>query len=260
MCLCSQTAWAEDALPKMQWQLGAAIAALQIPLYPGSAEHRQYLLPLPYLKVRSKYLDIDQSIRAKLFHSRRISLSISADFGVPVRSNDSLVRKGMPNLDTTFQLGPVIEINLVGTRDQPRNLRLELPVRYAFSTDIKTVDSLGWIYEPRFSYETSRTSDVGFSWKITAGLRYAGETYNGYYYDVSPAFVTATRPQFTSGSGYGGSFADVMGSWREGELIYWTYMRYQNLSGAVFEDSPLVERKTYYFFGVGVTWVFAHSP
>ena len=224
----------------MEWEIGAALAALQIPLYPGSADHRQYLLPLPYLKVRSEFLDVDQGIRAKLFRGTRIRLSMSADLGVPVRSKDSLVRKGMPNLDTVVQFGPLLEINMAGSREGPWDLRFELPARIAIASDIKSVHNLGWIYEPRFSYETYRSSSTGFFWKITA-------------------FSTATRPEFTSGSGYGGSFADIIASWREDELIYWSYLRYQNLAGAVFENSPLVEQKNYYFLGVGITWVFAHS-
>jgi MipA family protein len=259
MLLCSQLARAERLLPKMEWEMGAALAALQIPLYPGSADHRQYLLPLPYLKVRSEFLDVDQGIRAKFFRGSRMRLSLSADLGVPVRSEDSLARKGMPNLDTTVQFGPLLEINLAGSRDSPWDMRFELPARLAIASDIKSVHNLGWVYEPRFSYETHRSSDTGFSWKITTGLRYASEIYNGYYYDVPAAFATATRPQFTSGSGYGGGFADVIASWREDDLLYWSYVRYQNLSGAVFENSPLVEQKNYYFLGVGVTWIFAHS-
>jgi outer membrane scaffolding protein for murein synthesis (MipA/OmpV family) len=255
----SQFARAEFQLPKMEWEIGAALAALQIPLYPGSADHRQYLLPLPYVKVHSEFLDIDEGIRARLFGTTDVRLSMSADLGVPVRSQDSLVRKGMPNLDTVFQLGPLFEMTLAGSRDSAWELRFELPARFAFATDVKTVHSLGWIYEPRFSYQTRRSSNAGFQWKLTAGLRYASETYNGYYYDVPPVFAIATRPQFTSGSGYGGSFADVIASWREDELIYWSYLRYQNLSGAVFANSPLVEQKNYYFLGVGVTWIFAHS-
>ena len=239
--------------------MGAALAALQIPLYPGSAEHRQYLLPLPYLKVRSEFLDIDQGIRARLFREADVRLSLSADLGVPVSSQDSLVRQGMPDLDTTVQFGPLLEINLAGSHDGPWELRFELPARLALASDLKSVHNLGWIYEPRLSYETRLSSRTGFSWKLTTGLRYAGETYNGYYYDVPTAFATTTRPAFTSGSGYGGSFADVIASWREDELIYWSFLRYQNLSGAVFANSPLVEQKNYYFLSVGVTWIFAQS-
>jgi len=42
-------------------------------------------------------------------------------------------------------------------------------------------------------------------------------------------------------------------------VIYFALLRYQNLNGAVFEDSPLVETENYFFLGVGVTWVLAQS-
>jgi outer membrane scaffolding protein for murein synthesis (MipA/OmpV family) len=101
--------------------------------------------------------------------------------------------------------------------------------------------------------------NAGLAWQMTAGVRYASASYHAYYYDVPVAFATATRAQFSAGSGFSGGFADVTAAWREDSMIYWAFVRYQNLSGAVFENSPLVEQKDYYFFGLGLSWIFAHS-
>lgn len=257
--LSSQLSSANDTAPALDWELGATLAALQIPLYPGSAANKQYLLPLPYAKLHSEFLDIDEGIYARLFRTTAVRLSLSADLGVPVNSDESRVRKGMADLDTVLQLGPLLEITLAGSRDQSRELRFELPARLAFATDFSEVSNLGWIYEPRFSVESRRVAKTGLAWQVTAGVRYASAAYHAYYYDVPTAFVTAERAQFTSVSGYGGGFADVIAAWREDTVIYWAFLRYQNLSGAVFENSALVEQNSYYFIGVGLSWVFAHS-
>ncbi|MGB5395785.1 MAG: MipA/OmpV family protein [Gammaproteobacteria bacterium] len=257
--LYSSRAPAETAPQSLQWELGASLAALQIPLYPGSKESKGYLLPLPYVIFRSDFLEIDEGIRAKIFQSADIRLNLSADFGVPVNSDDSDVRVGMTDLSTVLQVGPLLEITLGGSRKQPWHLRLELPARFALATDFKSVDNLGLIYEPRLTYETRRPFKTGFAWQLTAGLRYASDKYHAYYYDVPAQFATPTRAEFKSGGGYSGFFSDVIGNWRYGDLIYWAFVRYQNLSATEFEQSPLVEQQNYYFFGVGMTWVFAHS-
>jgi len=37
------------------------------------------------------------------------------------------------------------------------------------------------------------------------------------------------------------------------------FVRYDNLSGAIFEDSPLVRKKDYLAGGIAITWVFGES-
>ena len=95
--------------------------------------------------------------------------------------------------------------------------------------------------------------------RLTVGVKYATRDYHAYYYDVDPVFSTATRPAYVSSKGYGGAFTELGASWREGNWVGWTFMRYQNLKGAVFEDSPLVEDKNYYLLGLGFSWVFAQN-
>ena len=75
---------------EFSWQLGAGIGVFDVPLYPGSAQNKQYLLPLPYITLSSKYLEIDDGIRGFLFKSDQVRLDLSADLAVPVRSKDSL--------------------------------------------------------------------------------------------------------------------------------------------------------------------------
>lgn len=242
-----------------EWQVGAGLAAINLGLYPGSSQKKTYVLPIPYFTLVTESLEIGRGIRGFLFKSEDVVLDISADFGIPVDSEDSRVRAGMPDLDTVLQLGPSLEFLLTELKRDKLDVRFELPLRSAISTDLKDTRNEGWLLEPRFSIEKRRLHKSGLAMKFTVGLKYATQDFHAYYYDVDPKFSNATRPAYASEKGYGGSFVKLRASWREGYWIWWTLLRYQNLNGAVFEDSPLVEEKDYYMVGVGFAWVFAQN-
>lgn len=244
---------------KIKWELGAGLAGFDIPLYIGSAQNKQYMVPVPYVKLKTEYLEFDKGLRGFLFTSETMRLDISADAGVPVRSKDSVVRQGMPNLNTVLQLGPSLEITMSGSRTGLDELRLEFPVRVALATDIKNTENIGWVFEPRFTYDGRRELKQGLAYSATLGLRYATRDYHAYYYDVDPVYATPQRPAFSSDKGYSGLIANFAASWRDEDMIYWATLRYRNLNNSAYENSPLVEVKDYYFFGAGLTWVFASS-
>ena len=122
-----------------------------------------------------------------------------------------------------------------------------------------SAEHVGWVFEPRFTYETRRPYKTGFAYLISAGLRFSTEELHQYYYDVNPEYATAERPAYESSAGYSGLFVDYIANWRTDNLIFFGLLRYQNLSGAAYEDSPLIEQKDYLLVGVGVTWVFARN-
>lgn len=244
---------------EVEWQLGVGIATFNLNLYPGSAVKKNYVLPIPYFTLVTEKIEIDEEIRVFLFKSDRVVLDVSADLGIPVDSDDSRVRMGMPDLDTVLQVGPSMELLLSDLRKDKLDVRFELPLRAAISSDIKHSNNEGWMMEPQFSVEKRRPHKSGLAMKFSAGLKYATRDFHAYYYDVNPVFSTPTRPSYASEKGYGGSFAHLRASWRESDIIWWTLLRYQNLNGAVFKDSPLVEQKNYYLIGVGFAWIFAQS-
>lgn len=251
--LCYTGALAQET----RWELGAGVGVLDFRLYPGSRQTKTYLLPLPYFTLRSKYLEIDRGIRGLLPSNSDWYLDISADFGVPVDSEDSPVRSGMPNLDANIQVGPSLEYSITGGHKQLREFRLELPLRSVITVDTDSLANEGWIFEPRLVYERRRTGRSGLFAKARAGLRFATQDYHAYYYDVAPEFVTSQRSLFESDKGYGGFVLDLRASWRQDDVVLWGLVRYQNLTNSVFENSPLVEDTNYYFVAAGISWVFA---
>jgi outer membrane scaffolding protein for murein synthesis (MipA/OmpV family) len=244
---------------EVEWELGVGVAALDVPFYPGSSQSKTYIFPLPYIIYRSERLEIDNGIEATLFKTPGIRFNLSADIGVPVNSRDSQARAGMPDLDLVIQVGPSVEITLAGGRFKPSHFRLDLPLRAAIATDFGSAQSVGWVFEPRLTYETRRPYKTGFANLISGGLRFSTEDLHEYYYNVEPAFVTPTRTQFDAQGGYSGLFVDYIATWRTEDLIFWGLLRYQNLAGAAFENSPLIEQKDYWLFGAGITWVFARN-
>ena len=117
-----------------EWDLGIGATAIHLPAYPGSSQNVSYLIPYPYIYVKTKYIEVDDGVRGFVYESSRFRLNLSADFGVPVDNDEASLRDGMPDLNTVLQLGPMLEIVLDGGRDQPFESRLELPARIADSS------------------------------------------------------------------------------------------------------------------------------
>lgn len=241
------------------WEFGAGISAFNTALYPGSSEEKNFVIPFPYFRIQSENFEVDDGVRGFLFESPDYRLNISGGIGVPVNSEDSIARSDMPDLDTVLQIGPSFEVIFSGGRKQPHEFRLELPLRTAIATDLSSTDNIGWIFEPRLSYETLRPFKSGWAYQVRGGLRYSTEEYNAYYYDVPAQFSTAQRPEYHTDAGYSGAFIDLMGNWRQNDFIYFGFIRYQNLDGTEFEDSPLVEDTNYFSVGIGLMWIFADS-
>lgn len=247
------------ATDKVEWTLGIGLAVFDYQLYPGAGESNRLIFPLPYFTFRSTNFEIDRGIKSFLYHSETIVLDISADFGLPVDSDDTQARQGMSDLDLVLQIGPSLEVLLNDEHESYFDMRFELPLRAAFATDFRGVDNIGYLLEPRFSFNHRRPGQTGLAQKATVGLKFATQAFHAYYYDVAEEFATAARPSFSSSAGFGGSFAKYKISYKTHDYVYWAFVRYQSLRGAVFEDSPLVVQNDYYFVGLGFAWLFAGS-
>lgn len=228
--------------------MGLGLGVFDYNLYPGAIKTRQLTLPVPYFTYRSNRLEIDRGIKSFLYNSEEIVIDISADFGLPVDSDETLARKGMPDLDFMLQLGPSIEFLLNDRKKSYFDVRFEIPVRAAIAIDFSALKHIGYIVEPRFSFNRRRLAKTGVSQKVTLGLKFSTQDFHAYYYDVSSRFVTADRLVFDSSGGFGGAFAKYRISYRTDDFIYWLFLRYQSLRGSAFENSPLVLEKDYYFF------------
>ncbi|MBI5782982.1 MAG: MipA/OmpV family protein [Gammaproteobacteria bacterium] len=254
-CLLAPAARAGD-LPR--WELGLGLAGLSIPDYRGSDEQRGYLLPLPYVQYRGEVFQIDrEGAHGKLFASERVRIELSVNAGPPARSRDNEARRGMPDIDPTVEVGPSLEIYLLRDKARDRAWSIRLPWRAVAATDLSHVDGIGWVFAPHLNYEARRLDGWGLG--VAAGPLYASEKYHDYYYEVSPDHATATRPAYDAPGGYSGSRLTFTASRRFPDFWVGAFARYDRLSDAAFEDSPLVMKKTSFMAGVGIAWVLAEA-
>ncbi|MDH3242824.1 MAG: MipA/OmpV family protein [Alphaproteobacteria bacterium] len=237
-----------------RWELGLGVGGLSVPDYRGSDEQRGYLLPLPYIQYRGEMLQIDrEGAHGKLFTSERVRLELSVSAGPPARSDDNEARRGMPDLDPTIEAGPSLEIYL----SPDRAWSIRLPWRAVVATDLSHVDGIGWIFAPNLSFDARRPG--GWDYGVAAGPLYASEKYHDYFYEVLPVQATVTRPAYDAPGGYSGSRLTFTASRRFPGFWVGAFARYDNLSGAAFEDSPLVRKKSSFMAGIGIAWVLAEA-
>lgn len=239
------------------WEVGIGAAPITFPDYRGADERSNYVLPLPYIIYRGDRFKVDRNgPRGILFDTERVELDISLNASIPVDSDDNNARIGMEDLDPTFEIGPVLKVQLsdLGT-NWP--LRFELPLRAVFATDFTDIEHVGWLVHPQLWLDTPKIA--GWNLSIGGGPIFADSSYHDYYYHVSPQDATAMRPAYAADGGYSGTSFLAGASRRFGNIWMGAFLRYDNLSGAVFENSPLVKTKHYLAAGFGVAWIFARS-
>jgi MipA family protein len=244
---------------KPEWELGAGLAYIDFPMYRGSNERRSYLLPVPYFVYRSETLQINREhVRGLIFKRDTVEMDISVNGSVPAKG--SVARQGMPDLDPTLELGPSLNFHLLYSQDRKQTLDLRMPVRGVIASNFKHVQSVGWLFQPQLDVDYRDINHTGWNIGLVGGPIYSDRRYHGYFYDVAPQYATPTRPAYTAPGGYAGMqfiFAfnrrDPSGYWMGG------FMKWDNLNGAVFADSPLVKSKQYFTIGFAATWTFDKS-
>ncbi len=234
-------------------ELGIGLGASISPDYRGSKSYRSYLTPIPYLVYRGPFLRADEDGVRALFLRRdnlEINISLSASFTPDSDKNE--LRRGMPELDSTLELGPAVNLNLSGP-NLDEGWMLTLPVRAVIAVDTDRVEQIGWLAEPQALYQ-NRWQDWKFSFRF--GPSFADNEYHDYYYSVIQNQALVGRPAYDAGGGYSGLRSQATLTRRAGEFWYGFYARYYNLKGTSFLDSPLVETHQGGDAGLGISWVF----
>jgi outer membrane scaffolding protein for murein synthesis (MipA/OmpV family) len=243
------------------WEAGLGVAGLSVPDYRGSDQQRFYELPLPYLVYRGDFLRLDnKGITGLLFHSERVRLNISADASVPVNSSQDTARRGMPDLNPVVQIGPSIEIGLYRDTNSDRLVQFCLPVRAAIATDLSRWNEEGFVVNPQLTFDYNNIGRKGWNLGLAVGPLFATEPYHEYYYGVAPRYaVPGFRPAYDARAGYSGSMLILTVTKRLGHFWFGAFARYDELSDAVFANSPLMRTDQSVMAGIGVAWVFAES-
>ena len=246
---------------KPLWELGAGLAFMQMPDYRGSDQNRLYVLPYPYFIYRGDVLKVDRErISGRLFKTDRLVLDFSFFGQAPVKSSDNDARRGMRDLDPTFEAGPSLNITLLDDRQADYKLNLPLPIRAGFSTDFYSLRHEGWIFSPRLVFEKNDfIPGTGVNLGISLGPIFADSVYNGYYYSVDPIYATDSRPAYSASGGYSGSALTLGMNKTYKQLVFNVFVSIDFLHGAVIEDSPLVKTRTSILSGFTISWIFRES-
>ncbi|MCP5459077.1 MAG: MipA/OmpV family protein [Gammaproteobacteria bacterium] len=143
---------------------------------------------------------------------------------------------------------------------QQRSFPAGLPIRTAIASDFTHIRDVGWLSNPNIRYERDRFGGDG-TWNVDAsfGAVFGNERYHDYFYGVSPGDATALRPAYEAKGGFGGWRLALGFSRRVGDFWYGGFIRYYDLSDAVYIDSPLVETESAWAGGFAMAWIFADS-
>jgi outer membrane scaffolding protein for murein synthesis (MipA/OmpV family) len=246
---------------KPLWEMGVGVAALYLPDYRGSDEGRFYALPYPYLIYRGDILRVDRDrISGRIFATDRLLLDVSFYGSLPVDSDDNNARRGMPDLDPTFEVGPALNLMLLKDDRDRYKLSMTLPVRAVFSTDFSNLRREGWVFAPRLNLEVKDIiSDSGVNLGLSAGPLFADRDYHDYFYTVKPRYATPWRSAYASSSGYSGLTVTLGLDKTLKSLIIHAFISADFMEGATIKDSPLVTKNHSIMGGVTISWVFFKS-
>lgn len=245
------------------WEFGVGPVGLYLPDYRGSDEGRSYIYPLPLVVYRGDRFKVDrEGIRGIFFQSDRVEMDVSLYATQPVDSQKNRARQGMPDLDATVEIGPLIGIVLARDReiDYRYRLRLRLPVRAVIATDFRQLQSQGWVSYPHLNLDL-RPEILGSLWNVgfSIGPVFGTRKYHQYFYGVAPQFAAPGRPAYDAHGGYSGTAMFASVSRHIGKVWVGAYIRYDLLNGTTFEPSPLVRQNTALAGGIAVAWVFSRS-
>ena len=236
------------------------VAALNFPDYRGSSRSRTYGLPTPYFVYRGEFFKADRhGVRGTFFRTDRMDLNMSLGASLPVDSSDNPARVGMPDLKPSFEIGPSLYITLWRSQDRRAKVDVRLPVRGAISVE-SDPRFIGMQFFPHANIDIrDPLGRAGWNLGLLAGPVFTDSRYNRHYYAVPAEFATADRPAYAPGSGFAGVQFIVALSKRFAKAWVGGFARYDTLSGAAFEASPLVTSKRYVAGGFAISWIFAES-
>ena len=262
--LAATSAFAQDPAPpaagssaRPLWEVGVIAGAVSQQAYPGSDRQVNRGVALPWVAYRGRYLRADREgvgIRAVSTPMYEFDVSAAGAFGS--RASEDPVRQGMPDLGTLVEFGPRLRVNLGGTPQDGR-WRLDLPLRGVFDLS-DSFDYRGAIFQPGVSW--SRRLPGAWNLGTSASLVFADERLSRTFYEVSPAYATATRPAYQAKAGL--MATRLSASLSKNITRDWTlyaFARADSVAGAANRNSPLVSRTTGFTAGVGVLWTWLRS-
>lgn len=240
------------------WEAGVGIGAIAFQDYRGADTVHAYPVPVPYFLYNGTFLKADRDgVRGQLFNQDRMELNLSFNATTPVRNNR--VRSGMPDLRSTVETGPALNLHLYRSDDSFIKFDFRMPLRGAVTVE-GTPHWIGWTLAPQFALDVQNPLGTdGWNVGVLAGPLFADRRYHEYFYRVAPQYATPGRPTYDAPAGYAGAQSTFALSKRFPRFWVGAFARYDSLGGAAFEDSPLVKSRHYWAAGLGIAWIIHTS-
>jgi hypothetical protein len=133
------------------WEFGLGAGAIAFQDYRGSDTTHAYPLPVPYIVYNGKFLKADRDgVRGTLFNQDWLEINLSFNLTTPVRNDRE--RSGMPDLQSTVEVGPSFDFHLFRTGDRKVKLDLRMPLRAAATVE-SSPRIIGWTFSPRLNLD-----------------------------------------------------------------------------------------------------------
>lgn len=238
------------------WEAGMGGGVIYWPHYIGSNQHNTVPIALPYALYRGDFVRADRGgLRGILFSSERFALDLSFSMGSPVKSKDNDIRKNMPDIPVTAEIGPRIVFRIYGGEG------LDVLGRASWRRvwDIHGKPA-GWTVEPEVRIRKDNIPPWNIGLTVKASLLYGSTEYHNLYYSVDESYREPWRPAYQAHEGLnsyllslvvGHSFSDTFSAW--------FLVRWRNLSDSAVADSPLVKSRDNIAAGVWFSWSFWES-
>jgi len=259
-CMAAGLGLSAHAEQKPLWEAGLGIGAVTFPDYRGSDRTQTYVLPVPYFVYRGEFLKADRNgVRGRFFDSDRVELNVTMNASAPVDSRDNPARQGMPDLKPTVEIGPSLDLTLWRAGDRRAKLDLRLPLVTGVTLE-GSPRSTGVSFTPRLNLDLQDPAGMaGWNLGLVAGPVFGDRRQHEYFYSVAQQYATPDRHAYEARRGYAGAQFLVAVSKRYPSYWVGGFLRYDTLSGAVFNDSPLVKRSNYLAGGIAMAWIIGES-
>ena len=249
---------------KPLWEFGIGAFAGWLPDYPAAGQNtvRTMAVPVPIFRGEIWRVGGEENrgaVSGRFIKNDRFEFDVSLSAAFPVDSGSNNARRGMPDLDFLFGIGPQMRFKLINEPGH-RKLNFNLQARAVYSTDFSSVDHRGYVFNPKLSYTREHVGDLDLKVFTGAGPVFATEKLMDYFYQVDPDFVTPTRPAYDADAGYLGSNITLAVSKRFNSrfrLLLGTRLGIH--SGATNDDSPLFKDELNFSVFTAFMWSIYQS-
>ena len=238
------------------WEIGAGFVVAHTPSYPAADQMSFNALPVPVVIYRGRIFRAGDGsvVSGRLLSSPRLELDISLRGSFDADSDDVDTRQGMPDLGFMFEVGPELEVRLNDPAAKNSVVKLELPLRAAFSIDNSDLNSRGLVFNPGLEFEKTGVFGDGSELSVSMSSSFATEKLMAYFYEVEPRFSVPNRPPYEAQRGYLGSSLGISLSQRKRNRFAIAGIRFHNHAGAANDASPLFESPRNWSVFAGIIW------